>query len=308
MKKFLAVLISISLMLAVCVPAYAGENVDNLADEQQKEIATLILESIDGGSNIDTSTGRTEIKNGVLNGVADLDSLIAAYNESPETVGNNITAAVEAVKSDVGFSDSLAKRLAADITLGIQKKAAPEPETPTEPAGDDEEPTTPEEIRDNIDAVITVVSNLPFDQAQQVIVSLLGNGVINKTEAEYVAKQLMSDGKITADQYQQLIAAINSDDANKTILDRIFEGYTPADLSQLFRGFGDALSTIATAIANLLRGGSSDDPSGNDNNGGSNTKAPDIPATGDYTIPAVTAVALLAGAAFVLTRKKKDEK
>lgn len=305
MKKFLAVLISISLMLAVCVPAFAGENVDNLADEQQKEIATLILESIDGGSNIETSTGRTEIKNGVLNGVADLDSLIAAYNESPETVSNNITAAVEAVKSDVGFSDSLAKRLATDIYLGIQKKAAPE-ETPTTPTDDEEETTdAPEEIRDNIDSVIQVVSNLPYDQAEQVIVTLLGNGVINKTEAEYIAKQLMSQGKITADQYQTLISAINSDEANKSILDRIFEGYTPADLSQLFRGFGDAISTIATAIANLLRGGSSDtDPSNPSDN--SNRTAPNIPATGDYTIPAVTAVALLAGVAFVLTRKKQD--
>ena len=306
MKKFLAMLISISLLLTVCVPAFAGESVDALTDEQQKQIATLVLDAIDAGNSVSTTTGRNQIKNSVINGL-DLDELTQAYNDSPETVNNNVIAAIEAVKSDLSFSDDIAKTLEADINLGIKKKVAPEEDTTTPPAGDDGESGTNEEIRDSIDAVIQVVSNLPYDQAKDVIVTLLGNGVINKTEAEYIAKQLMSSGKITADQYQDLIATLNSDEANKTILDKIFEGYTPADLSQLFRGFGDALSTIATAIANLLRDGSSDDPSNNGGNNNKNTDAPDIPATGDYTLTAVTTVALLAGAAFVLTRKKKDE-
>ena len=101
--------------------------------------------------------------------------------------------------------------------------------------------------------------------------------------------------------------AITSDEASTGVLDEIFKGYTPSDLAQLFRGFGDAISTITSALAGLLKGNSNGGNGGN-NNGGNTSNPTDIPATGDYAIPAVAAVALVAGVALVLTRKKHDDK
>ena len=112
------------------------------------------------------------------------------------------------------------------------------------------------------------------------------------------------------------IGAGNVADVDLTVkyfapIEKFFEGYTPADLSALFRGFGDAIATMTSALANLLRSGGGDDNNGGNGNGGNgnggNTTPADIPPTGDYAIPAVAAVALLAGAAFVLTRKKTEE-
>ena len=306
MKKILAVLISVAMLFCMCIPAFAGENVDALSDEQQKEIATLILSAIDEGKDVDSISGRTQIRSGVINGITDYSALEELYNSDPEALRSFIKEAVEAAKADGSFSDKSASMLTADIFAGIKNKVAPT-ETTTVPTETTTEEST-ETIRDNIDSIITVVQALPFDQMKDVIVALIGNGVINKTEAQYIAKQLLNDGKITADQYAQLIAAINSDEAGKSILDKIFEGYTPADLSQLFRGFGDAISTMATAIANLLRSGA--DGSDDNKNGGkdgTNPSNPSIPATGDYTVTTVATVALLAGAAFILTRKRTND-
>ncbi len=308
MKKFLSVLIAISMLFAMCIPAFAGDNVDALSDEQQKEIAELALEAIESGNDVETIAGRTQIRSAVVAGIKDFTALQEAYDSDPDSIKPIVAAAVAAVQADSEFSQNAADMLAADITLGLKKVLAPKEETPSEPSTDPEET---EELSSNIDSIVSLLDALPnYDLIEQVVVALLGNGVINKTDAKYIADELSKSGKISGAEKASLLSAIESDDASKSVLDNIFEGYTPADLAQLFRGFGDAIGTITSALAGLLRtddnGGSGDN---NGNNGNSNTPSnpSNIPATGDYAIPAVTAVALLAGAAFVLTRKKTSD-
>lgn len=306
MKKVLAVFVAISLLFVMCVPAFAGENVDALTDEKQVEIAGLVLDAIDQGMDVSSISGRTQIGKSVVNGISDIDSYKEAYEADESSIKTAVAAAVAAVKADVGFSDTNANMLVSEITKAIKDKINPEETTtPSET-----EPEETEPLNDNIDTIYSILSNLPFDQLKDVMLTLLGNGIINKTDAKYIIDKLKKDGKISADQVQALLDSLDSEEANTSSIEKFFEGYTPADLSALFRGFGDAIATMTSALANLLRSGGGDDNNGgnggNNNNGGNTTPA-DIPPTGDYAIPAVAAVALLAGAAFVLTRKKTEE-
>lgn len=306
MKKVLAVFVAISLLFVMCVPAFAGENVDALTDEKQVEIAGLVLDAIDQGMDVSSISGRIQIGKSVVNGISDIDSYKEAYEADEGSIKTAVAAAVAAVKADVGFSDTNANMLVSEITKAIKDKINPEETTtPSET-----EPEETEPLNDNIDTIYSILSNLPFDQLKDVMLTLLGNGIINKTDAKYIIDKLKKDGKISADQVQALLDSLDSEEANTSSIEKFFEGYTPADLSALFRGFGDAIATMTSALANLLRSGGGDDNNGgnggNNNNGGNTTPA-DIPPTGDYAIPAVAAVALLAGVAFVLTRKKTEE-
>ena len=306
MKKVVSVLVAISMLFAMCIPAFAGDNVDALTDEQQKEIATLALEAVEAGKDPTTIQGRTEIRTAVLAGIEDLSALKTAYENDPDSIKPIVAAAIAAVQADTGISQSAADMLASEITSGLKKALAPAEEPTTEPQT---EPEDKEELNSNIDSIVSLLGALPnYDLIEQVVTALLGNGVINKTDAKYIADELLKSGKISGAEKASLLEAIESDDANKSVLDNVFEGYTPADLAQLFRGFGDAIATITSALASLLR---TDDNGGSDNSNSGKSNTPsnptDIPATGDYTIPAVTAVALLAGAAFVLTRKKSSD-
>ena len=309
MKKVLAVFVAISLLFVMFVPAFAGENVDALTDEKQSEIAGLILAAVEQGMDVNSIGGRTQIGKSVVSGISDIDSYKEAYEADESSIKTIVSAAVAAVKADVGISDTAANMLASEITKAIKDKINPAEPT-SEPAPTEPEETEP--LNENIDTIYSVLSNLPFDQLKDVLVTLLGNGVINKTDAKYIIDKLQKDGKATADQVKELTEALDSEDANTNSIEKFFSGYTPTDLAQLFRGFGDAISTMTSALANLLRtdeedNGDNGSDNGNKGNNGGNTAPADIPPTGDYAIPAVAAVALLAGAAFVLTRKKTEE-
>lgn len=306
MKKVMSVLIVLSLLFTVCVPAFAGANVDALTDAQQKQVADLVLASVEKGNDPETIMGRTVIKNNVLAGITDYSEYKAAYDSDASSIRALVSEAVTAVKADAGFSESAAAALTTLITGAIIDKIDP-PETTT---GGTTTPSTPSEgLSDELQKYVDVLSKLNAKQIESVLVSLIGNKVITLDDGKAIVNELYKNKTITAEERDTIMAAISSDEATTGVLDEIFNGYTPADLAQLFRGFGDAISTITSALANLFKG--SDNGNNNGNNGSNpNTSNPtDIPATGDYAIPAVTAVALAAGVALILTRKKngKDE-
>lgn len=95
-------------------------------------------------------------------------------------------------------------------------------------------------------------------------------------------------------------------------LKKFFEGFTNGDINDMFGGMGESLNKITSAISGLLEGifgGGNNDtpttptkPSTADNDDFSNTK------TGDVAVYAVASVALVAGLALVLTKKKKEDK
>lgn len=307
MKKALSVFCAVLLLLITCVPAFAGTNVDALTDSMQKEIATLVLSSVEAGNDCGTIGGRTNIKNDVLNGISDMTPYEQAYAESAESIGVTVTLAVEAVKADAGISDNDAKMLAAAITAAIKNEIDPE-ETTTSSSSD----TTSPDPSNAPEYIVNLLSNLSYDQIESTIVTLVGNEVITADEANSVIAALYKNGSITAEERDSLYEAVQSDEASTNAVQNFFKDYTATDLAQLFRGFGDSISQMTTALANLFRSDSDDgdgtSTTGSGSSSGSSSGTTDIPATGDYAIPAVAAVALAAGAALILTRKKKDDK
>lgn len=302
MKKVMSVLVVLSLLFTVCVPAFAGANVDALTDAQQKEIAGLVLAAVEKGNDPETIGGRNLIKSSVIAGITDYSAYKTAYESNAESIKAIVSAAVTAVKDDTGFSQSAAASLTTLLTGGIIDVI-----NPTETTGGTTTPSTPDpELSEDLQKYVDVLSKLNAKQIESVLVSLIGNKVITVDDGKAIVNALYKNKTINAEEKETILKAITSDEASTGVLDEIFKGYTPSDLAQLFRGFGDAISTITSALAGLLKGNSG---GGNGNGSGSgNTSNPtDIPATGDYAIPAVAAVALAAGVALVLTRKKHDD-
>ena len=301
MKKVMSVLVVLSLLFTVCIPAFAGANIDALTGAQQKEIAGLVLAAVEKGNDPETIGGR---KNSVIAGITDYAAYKTAYESDAESIKAIVSEAVTAVKDDAGFSQSAAASLTTLLTGGIIDVINPT-ETTT---GGTTTPSTPDpELSEDLQKYVDVLSKLNAKQIESVLVSLIGNKVITVDDGKAIVNALYKNKTINAEEKETILKAITSDEASTGVLDEIFKGYTPSDLAQLFRGFGDAISTITSALAGLLKGNSNGGNGGN-NNGGNTSNPTDIPATGDYAIPAVAAVALVAGVALVLTRKKHDDK
>lgn len=304
MKKVMSVLVVLSLLFTVCVPAFAGANVDALTDTQQKEIAGLVLAAVEKGNDPETIGGRNLIKSSVMSGIKDIAPYKTAYESDASSIKTLVSEAVAAVKNDTGFSQSAAASLITLLTGAIIDVINPT-ETTT---GGTTKPSTPDpELSEDLQKYVDVLSKLNAKQIESVLVSLIGNKVITVDDGKAIVNALYKNKTINAEEKETILKAITSDEASTGVLDEIFKGYTPSDLAQLFRGFGDAISTITSALAGLLKGNSNGGNGGN-NNGGNTSNPTDIPATGDYAIPAVAAVALVAGVALVLTRKKHDDK
>lgn len=304
MKKVMSVLVVLSLLFTVCVPAFAGANVDALTDTQQKEIAGLVLAAVEKGNDPETIGGRKLIKSSVMSGIKDIAPYKTAYESDASSIKTLVSEAVTAVKADAGFSQSAAASLITLLT-GAIIDVINLTETTT---GGTTKPSTPDpELSEDLQKYVDVLSKLNAKQIESVLVSLIGNKVITVDDGKAIVNALYKNKTINAEEKETILKAITSDEASTGVLDEIFKGYTPSDLAQLFRGFGDAISTITSALAGLLKGNSNGGNGGN-NNGGNTSNPTDIPATGDYAIPAVAAVALVAGVALVLTRKKHDDK
>ena len=303
MKKVMSVLVVLSLLFTVCIPAFAGANVDALTDAQQKEIAGLVLAAVEKGNDPETIGGRNLIKSSVIAGITDYSAYKTAYESNAESIKAIVSAAVTAVKDDTGFSQSAAASLTTLLTGGIIDVI-----NPTETTGGTTTPSTPDpELSEDLQKYVDVLSKLNAKQIESVLVSLIGNKVITVDDGKAIVNALYKNKTINAEEKETILKAITSDEASTGVLDEIFKGYTPSDLAQLFRGFGDAISTITSALAGLLKGNSGGGNGGNGSGSGSTSNPTDIPATGDYAIPAVAAVALAAGVALVLTRKKHDD-
>lgn len=303
MKKVMSVLVVLSLLFTVCVPAFAGANVDALTDAQQKEIAGLVLAAVEKGNDPETIGGRNSIKSSVIAGITDYSAYKTAYESDAGSIKAVVSAAVTAVKDDAGFSKNAAASLTTLLTGGIIDVI-----NPTETTGGTTTPSTPDpELSEDLQKYVDVLSKLNAKQIESVLVSLIGNKVITVDDGKAIVNALYKNKTINAEEKETILKAITSDEASTGVLDEIFKGYTPSDLAQLFRGFGDAISTITSALAGLLKGNSGGGNGGNGSGSGSTSNPTDIPATGDYAIPAVAAVALAAGVALVLTRKKHDD-
>lgn len=287
MKKVLSVLIALSLVFTLCLSCFAApvelKDNDSVLDSVEQAIAQI-------GSTIEDDEGEKEytkedayndiieqIKGlGVANTKEALDVLDQLYNFG--AVNNPEYGELkEIIKNDTDLDKDSAKRdiidqvrdIMEDDSLDIAGKAA---------------------------AIGQLLLGLPVEQVQDILDTLLDQGVIDN------------------DMYNRISDFIN----NASI----------ENITNIFNGGGNsALGGITDLISNLLGmlgiGGGSDD-SGNGGNSGnngsssnnsssnngssSNSSSNQVPntKTGDYALVSVAGVAVLAGVAFVLTRKKND--
>lgn len=147
MKKFSSVLLALVMMVALCIPAFAGEKVDALPDGSlEKEIAVLTVEAVET-QGLSFKNNKAEIVNYVVAHVQD----ITRYNDEAANK-TAVDAAMLALRGD--YTNSWGKPKPREFTeLGdalqtALKAAAEKPTLPSTPddssnASNPDDPTNP---------------------------------------------------------------------------------------------------------------------------------------------------------------------
>lgn len=268
MKKVIAVMLTLVMAFAFCVPSFAeGEDAGSGFDFNAIiEQIQQIIGSIGGG---DGEEGGFELPDigGIIGG-------IIGGKVTPEQAATIISVLQKTGASKEDIQATLDEMLAdgklpqeAYDTLKAALDAAPETTTNA--------PAVPDEKVGEV--------------AQKIIDALKKAGVTNE-QLQGVVDQLHDRNIIPQNVYEEITRRINESE-NTTTADN--EG-----------GIGGFIGGIVDKIKGLFDKGG-DDTTGGDNNGNSGNYEGKEP-TGDTAILSVAAVAAVAGVALVLTRKKKD--
>lgn len=282
MKKALAVLLSLVMVFALCVPSFA-EGESSFIDEIGQTISSLIDRIVNG----DSEGGETSDIG------AFIDSIINGGGEGSETPA----------LPDVDMSD-LTPEQAAQIIAVMQKTGASKEDIQavldqmladgqlTQEAYDlltaaleeaSETPDTPVEVPD---AQVTEV-------AQRVIDSLKQAGVTDE-QLQGVVDQLYERGIVPENVYNEITNIINASEATTAASN---EG-----------GIGSFLGGIVDTIKGFLGLGGDENTGDGDGSNSTPGNSSDFGAkdpTGDTALISVAAVAAVAGVALVLTKKKQ---
>ncbi len=122
MKKISSILLALTMLLALCVPAFAGEAVTTMTHEGGKQIASAIVRYVDanvtpdenGLLQVDTflkdaATRNAMYKEAVLPAITMEKFGDEAYRET------SVNEAVKALKADYALSDEVANALSAEL-------------------------------------------------------------------------------------------------------------------------------------------------------------------------------------------------
>lgn len=278
MKKVLAVLMTLVLAVTLCVPSFAA-NDDTTAPttspiDQITQIIQQIIGSFGGGSS--------EIDPGLL------EDLLGDAEITPELAAIAVDLALQqtgASKEELGaafeqmYADGTINKTSYDNLMAALEAA--------------EEPTTlPPIISDEQAAEI----------AGQILSALNTLGVTNDQIIEAI-DSMYANGMLPENVYNAIIEQINAAE-NTTAADPGEGG-----LGGLLGGVGDFFGGIFDTIGGLLGfgGGEGGDDSGSTTPENAGEYGGSDP-TGDTAVFAVVGVAAVAGAALLLTRKKKADK
>ncbi len=125
MKKFSAIFVALVMMLALCIPAFAGDAISALTNTSAFEIATAIEEyiAVNPSASFADETTRAAAVNQVVSRVT-----IDNYGDSVKNA-ISIDAAVEAVKADYSdvLADADAESLKTELLSALQKAYAERP-------------------------------------------------------------------------------------------------------------------------------------------------------------------------------------
>ena len=287
MKKVLAVLMTLVLAVTLCVPSFAANDDTTAPADDITAVIEEILGSILGSEGTVDVDAVLEALSGLLGGSLDPDSIVPEISQPIANQVVNALAAAGMTKADLEatFDQMLADGQISDKTHGY---------------------------------LMNAVEALPDDGSQ--------GGIIDDAQAAEIAGQILSALNALGVTNDQIIEALDSMNANGTLPDEVYdaiikqinaaENTTAADpgtgdLGGLLGGVGDFFGGIFDTIGGLLGFGGGDDNGGS----GNNTTAPENAGeyggsdpTGDTAVFAVVGVAAVAGAALLLTRKKKSDK
>lgn len=285
MKKVLAVLMTLVLAVTLCVPSFAASNVTTTAAPTDSITAIIeqILGSILGGSE----------------GSVNVDAVLEAL----ASLGLDGSAISAPLAKQVVRALMAAGMTKADIQATFDQMLA-----------------DGQLSQDVYDLLVAALDEQPDDGSQ-------GGGIIDDAQAQEIAGQILSALNSLGVTNDQIIEALDSMYANGTLPENVYnalieqinaaesttaaEGDGEGGLGGLLGGVGDFFGGIFDTIGGLLGFGGGDDNGGS----GNNTTTPENAGeyggsdpTGDTAVFAVVGVAAVAGAALLLTRKKKSDK
>ncbi len=268
MKRFLSVLLSVCLVFTLCISSFAA------SIDIPSSVTDKIEEAV--GSLSDSSTDE-EV-------TAAAQEVIAAIQETGASTKTEILQVADRLYDDGVITEEVYN----EIYLIVQSDSFDPADNQTSNIMDeitaiieDDSKSTEEKIT----AVVSILLSLPSSQAQSILDKLYEQGVIDDSMYNQISDLLNSE--IT-------VPSIGSGDDSSS---------------------GSTLSGIFDTILGLLGLGGGSSSGDDDDNTTTTTSASSSSsssssyegktATGDYAIPAVAAVALAAGIALVLTKKKK---
>lgn len=286
MKKVIAAILALSLVFALSLTSFA----DYLPDEEQH--LTTIYNTVKNGPG-NAALSKAQIKSLQDNGFDKpvirycLDKL-KANGSIDDTRYTNLITALEAAPDTA--KPTITMKPGTDPTATT---AAPT----TSPSGGSGTGTTsgsgsllPDLTLPNLPDI--TLPDINFDElvsAEELIQKLKAAG-IPASAMQTVVDALHSAGAIDDDMYNEATNLIN---ANEPTSESSNEG-----------GIGGFLSGIVDTISGLFGGGTGDAGTGS----GSSDEFGGSQATGDTALISVVAVAAVAGAALLLTKKKKEDK
>ena len=288
MKKVIAAILALSLVFALSLTSFA----DYLPEEEQH--LTTILNTVNTPPNAPAGLCKALIKSLQDNGYDKpvikycLDKLKANGSLKNDGRYENLIAALEAAPDTA--KPTIIMKPGTDPTATT---AAPT----TAPSGGGGTGTTsgsgsllPDLTLPNLPDI--TLPDINFDElvsAEELIQKLKDAG-IPASAMQTVVDALHSAGAIDDDMYNEATNLIN---ANEPTSESSNEG-----------GIGGFLSGIVDTISGLFGGGTGDAGTGS----GSSDEFGGSQATGDTALISVVAVAAVAGAALLLTKKKKEDK
>ena len=286
MKKVIAAILALSLVFALSLTSFA----DYLPDEEQH--LTTILNTVKNGPG-NAALSKAQITSLQNNGYDKpvikycLDKL-KANGSIDDTRYTNLITALEAAPDTA--KPTITMKPGTDPTATT---AAPT----TSPSGGSGTGTTsgsgsllPDLTLPNLPDI--TLPDINFDElvSASELIQRLKDAGIPASAMQTVVDALHSAGAIDDDMYNEATNLIN---ANEPTSESSNEG-----------GIGGFLSGIVDTISGLFGGGTGDAGTGS----GSSDEFGGSQATGDTALISVVAVAAVAGAALLLTKKKKEDK
>ena len=283
MKKFLAALLSLVLAFSFCVPAFAEESSSEKTTINIQEVLDL-MEKLQNGEEVPPAEVAAMVDQ-MLDTNPSFANMFASVLKSMAKEGEPNP--IEALHKEGYISDS-----AYDVLIEAYEKAeAPEtpdvPDTPIAAAIDALLATDPEAAAN----IIKSLSRLEYEDIQKTFDSMKAKGYLS--DSAY--KTLSDEVKV-----QQSIAV----SVSESIANSGETTTSPIDGVKNF--FGNIVNTVMGLFG--MGGDSNGDNTTATTKKSSSTSSTTIPKTGDIALYSVAGVALVAGLALVLTKKKKEDK